>query len=81
MKHLPSLVMPILMTSYLSVGMFLITELAELSETSCSLETPPKSTRTFFFITNLRYGKMFCKNGRPKDGLYAENATAKLAAA
>ena len=49
-NHSPSLVIPSGQTSYLSRGMLLTTYEADTHETSCSLDTPPKRTRTFFII-------------------------------
>src|SRR5205823_7324211 len=53
----PSLVMPIGKTSYLSLSRWFITEIAELSETSCSLERPPKirPTRSFLCVKSVSF--------------------------
>ena len=43
--------MPIVRTSYLSVGILLITYEAEILEISCSDDFPPKITAIRFFCT------------------------------
>src|SRR5438552_4355786 len=65
--HLPSLVMPIGTTSYLSVGMASRTEAAESSETSCSPLRPPKRmpTRSLFMrrLSYIHFWRAFIHRG------------------